>query len=470
MINKITVSENRGLYPIRSNLGTIGEKNATTLLFLLPSSLQGYNKNIVCVTAQGSFNYEVLNDTFDLPSEVLTDNTLKLQLILRDGDKVIWKSIPYTFTLNPTLDDSGENIVEKSKSEQREVDRSELGGALTELTGKDVGGEEWDALVDSVKSLSLLSDEEKAKLELQKHISFLFERSTQPPSILYGDYAIEEDDFEENPDYVGGDDLITTPYLLTPKALFSAGQTFSDKLQNIEMDVSGVNSTFNRSTKNTSSVAWFKNTNVKKMVLTGVQNIANMAFLFNGSPLVELTLLETGEKREEVTYTNGWEWTFNNCLNLSYILGTPLDMTRSNGSSGYNMFNNCTKLRYVGFKPRTISGSFSMNSCSQLTQSNMEAVIQVLNGCRDWVNAGTPSCMVTFNSSLKADFQNNKCRCSEKTGDYVSAEKYALLDEDQKADFGPEIDYINAFAKTGEITSLNKFWYRGKGVNLQWSL
>ena len=117
MINKITVSEKRGLFPEYSNLGTIGEKNATTLLFLLPSSLQGYSENIVCETAQGSFNYEISNDTFDLPSEVLTGSTMDLQLILRDGDKVIWKSIPYTFTLNPALDDSGENVFNELKKQ-----------------------------------------------------------------------------------------------------------------------------------------------------------------------------------------------------------------------------------------------------------------------------------------------------------------------------------------------------------------
>lgn len=115
MINRITVSEKRGLFPEYSSLGTIGEKNATTLLFLLPVALQGYSENIICETAQGSFNYTVSSDTFDLPSEVLTDSTLKLQLILKDGNKVIWKSIPYTFTLNPTLDDSGENVFDELK-------------------------------------------------------------------------------------------------------------------------------------------------------------------------------------------------------------------------------------------------------------------------------------------------------------------------------------------------------------------
>ena len=115
MINRVTVSERRGLFPQYSNLGTIGEQNATTLLFLLPVALQGYSEKIVCETAQGSFDYTVSNDTFDLPSEVLTDNTLTLQLVLKDGDKVIWKSVPYSFTLNPTLDDSGENAFDELK-------------------------------------------------------------------------------------------------------------------------------------------------------------------------------------------------------------------------------------------------------------------------------------------------------------------------------------------------------------------
>ncbi len=117
MINRITFSEKRGLFPEYSSLGTIGEKNATTLSFLLPTALQGYSKNIVCVTSQGSFNYVVSNNTFDLPSEVLTDNTLQMQLVLKDSDKVVWKSVPYTFTLNPTLDDSGENAIEEMKKQ-----------------------------------------------------------------------------------------------------------------------------------------------------------------------------------------------------------------------------------------------------------------------------------------------------------------------------------------------------------------
>lgn len=468
MINRITVSEKRGLFPEYSSLGTIGEKNATTLLFLLPSSLQGYDKNIVCETAQGSFDYTVSNDTFDLPSEVLTDNTLKLQLVLKDGDKVIWKSIPYTFTLNPTLDDSGENVIEKAKSEQREADRTELGKALKEATGEDYEADNWEKLIEDVGALKVLTDENKNALENNKHISFLFERSTQPPSILYGDYAVADD---EASDYIDSDGLVVTPYLDTPNALYSAGTRFSSKISNVEINVSGVdNSGFNKSSGNTSSVFWLSGTNVKKMVLMGSQNIANMAFLFSNSPVEELTLLETGEKREDITYRNGWEWTFNGCSNLKYILGTPIDITRSNGSSGFNMFAGCVNLRYVGIKPKTITGHLAMGACSNLTKSNMEAIISLLNGCRDWVNAGTASCTLTLNSACKDDLKNQKCHCNKETGEYISHNTYLQSSEEEQKNYGAEVSYIAAFTHQGTVYGgTAEVWYKGKGVTLAWS-
>lgn len=468
MINRITVSEKRGLFPEYSSLGTIGEKNATTLLFLLPSSLQGYSENIVCETAQGSFNYDVSNDTFDLPSEVLTDSTLKLQLVLKDGDKVIWKSIPYTFTLNPTLDDSGENVVEKAKSEQRETDRTELGNALREATGEDYEADNWEKLIENVGALIVLTDENKNALENNKHISFLFERSTQPPSILYGDYAVADD---EASDYIDSDGLVVTPYLDTPNALYSAGTRFSSKISNVEINVSGVdNSGFNKSSGNTSSVFWLSGTNVKKMVLMGSQNIANMAFLFSNSPVEELTLLETGEKREDITYRNGWEWTFNGCSNLKYIFGTPLDITRSGGSSGFNMFAGCVNLRYVGIKPKTITGHLAMGDCSNLTKSNMEAIISLLNGCRDWINAETASCSLTLNSACKDDLKNQKCHCNKETGEYISHNTYLQSSEEEQKNYGAEVSYIAAFTHQGPIYGgTAEVWYKGKGVTLAWS-
>ena len=376
--------------------------------------------------------------------------------------------------LNPTLDDSGDNVVEKAKSEQKEADRTELGKALKEATGEDYEADNWEKLIENVGALTVLTDENKSALENNRHISFLFERSTEPPSILYGDYKIKNTDYDDYSDYVELDDRITTPYLHTPNALYSAsGKSFSEKINNVEIDVSGINNaTFNTSTFNEKRTMWLQNTNIKKMVLVGSQNIANMAFLFCNAPLEELTFLETGEKREDITYRNGWEWTFNGCSNLKYILGTPLDITRSNGSSGFNMFAKCTNLRYVGFKPKTITGTFDMGACSQLTRSNMEAIVNLLNGCRDWVNAGTASCTLTLNSVCKDDLKNQKCHCNKETGEYISHNTYLQSSEEDQKNYGAEVDYIAAFTHQGTVcdsTTQTEVWYKGKGVTLAWS-
>ena len=193
MINKITVSERRGLFPQYSNLGTIGEKNATTLLFLLPSSLQGYDKNIVCVTSQGSFNYTVSNDTFDLPSEVLTDNTLKLQLILKDGDRVIWKSIPYTFTLFPTLDDSGNH----GDSEKDKL-RAELAQKLHDLTGKDYTDYTWDQLMAEVADISEITPEIQELIDQATNYENLLNGMITALWGFYGNYYTETEEVMAN--------------------------------------------------------------------------------------------------------------------------------------------------------------------------------------------------------------------------------------------------------------------------------
>lgn len=119
MINTIRVSEKRGLFPERLNLGTIGEQNATELVFVLPASLQGYSAELVCETSKGSFVYMIEDNRFLLPQEILTDSTLNIQLVFKDGNSVIWKSVPCTFTLNPTLDDSGDNIIDTAKAQAR---------------------------------------------------------------------------------------------------------------------------------------------------------------------------------------------------------------------------------------------------------------------------------------------------------------------------------------------------------------
>lgn len=471
MLNKITVSEKRALFPEYSSLGTIGEKNATTLLFLLPSSLQGYSENIVCETAQGSFNYTVSNDTFDLPSEVLTDNTLKLQLVLKDENKVIWKSSPYTFTLNPTLDDSGENPITRAKIEQRETDRAELSETLSDLTGQDLKETDWDELIDVANELPLKSEQDVLDLRKCKDLTYAFERATTAPSLITGAYNLEkEDDEPESPDK-----LIALPYLYTPNAVYSERTPISAAVVECGFDVSGSANTL----CHYNEVSMFNSTNApancQKLTLTGFECVPYGAAMFgNYGALKELTIIE-GENYAEAYEGGYWKEFFRNCGNLQYIEGTPLDMSR--GDSYLRTFQGCSALRYVNFKKRSISHDLSMSSCVVLTRSNMETIINLLNGFRDWENAGTNSCTLGLSSLLKDDLSDQKCHWNRETGDFISHNTFLQSSAEEQAKYGAEINYISAFTNQGPIYSIfgsngengGNVWYRGKGVTLAWS-
>lgn len=424
MINRITVSERRGLFPEYSSLGTIGEKNATTLLFLLPSSLQGYSKNIVCETAQGSFNYDVSNDTFDLPSEVLTDNTLALQLVLKDCDKVIWKSIPYTFTLNPTLDDSGENVVEKAKSEQRETDRTELGETLSDLTGQDLKEADWNELIDIANELPLKSEQDVIDLRKCSELTYAFAHATTPPSLITGGYKLdkEEPDDPDSPDV-----LIKLPFLETPNAVYTTGTRVSANVEECGFSIGEASAnTISKNEKGMFGIfAGAVPQNLRKLTLEGVERIPDTAHMFHScSSLEELYFFE-GENFAKTYVDNYYAGKFMYCSNLQSILGTPLDMSRG---KNYNVcFTGCKKLRYVRFKPLTISYDLDLSDCSGLMKGKYGAntddpgtLLSIVNGVREY-RSELGQITIKFSALVKDYLTSWRCIKDEETGLYIAS-------------------------------------------------
>ena len=421
MINRITVSEKRGLFPQYSNLGTIGEKNATTLLFLLPSSLQGYSENIVCETAQGSFNYTV-NDTFNLPSEVLTDSTLKLQLVLKDGDKVIWKSIPYTFTLNPTLDDSGENVVEKAKSEQKEADRTELGETLSDLTGQDFKGANWDELIDIANELPLKTEQNVLDLTNYSALTNAFEHATTAPSLLTGGYKLdkEEPDVPESAEV-----LIKLPYLNTRNVTNFGSQTpISNEVEECSFDISSSPNTNARY-----NFGMFQNgrANLRKLGLTGVEHINSLDNMFHDSVLEEIALyVKDGFIVPIEAYrTKFYQDVFVGCRKLKNIVGDPLDMSVT--TTYPTTFKYCQSLQYVRFKPKTINGDLDFSDCPALMKGKYEAssddpgtLISILNGVRDY-SAGMNQITIKFSIFVKDYLTSWRCVKDDETGLYIAS-------------------------------------------------
>lgn len=420
MINKITVSEKRGLFPEYSNLGTIGEKNATTLLFLLPETLQGYSENIVCETAQGSFSYDVLNDTFDLPSEVLTGSTLDLQLILRDGDKVIWKSIPYTFTLNPTLDDSGINVIDTAKAEQREIDRTELAEVVTELTGEDLSAAEWDELMDVTAELPVKTEQDVVDLTSYTGLTNAFRQSTSAPSLITGGYNLDKDESDE-------DILVKLPYLYTPNAKYHEGTLISNSIIECGFDVSASGDTLNQYNER-SMFNYLKGAqNLRKLKLTGFECVAYGQAMFCQGPqnLIELTIIEGNNYRDEYSSTY-YQTFFRGCRKLEAILGTPLDMSR--GTTYDRMFMLCESLRYVRFKPGTICHDLDLSYCTALikkyesTTDDPGTLLSIINGVRDYTGEEDPI-TIYLSTFVKSYLSSWRCTIDEQTGLYVYSDR-----------------------------------------------
>lgn len=423
MINRITVSERRGLFPEYSSLGTIGEKNATTLLFRLPVALRGYSENIVCETAQGSFNYTVSNDTFDMPSEVLTDNTLKLQLVLKDGDKVIWKSIPYTFTLNPTLDDSGENVVEKAKSEQRETDRTELGETLSDLTGQDLKKSDWDELIDIANELPLKTEQNVLDLTNYSALTYAFEHATTAPSLITGGYKLDK---EESDDPDSPDVLIKLPFLETPNAVYSKSTRVSQSVEECGFSVKGSAKTIAGNERSMfNSLGGAVAANLKKLTLADFECVVDPRGMFNDSGSIEeITLIEKENNAEE--YNAGyWYEFFRNCSNLQSILGTPLDMSR--GTAYTRTFQKCSKLKCVRFKPLTISHDLDLSDCPALMKGKYGAssddpgtILSIVNGVREY-RSELVQITIKFSALVKDYLTSWRCVKNEDTGLYVAA-------------------------------------------------
>ncbi len=423
MINRITVSEKRGLFPEYSSLGTIGEKNATTLLFLLPLSLQGYDKKIVCETAQGSFNYDVSNDTFDLPSEVLTDNTLKLQLVLKDGDKVIWKSVPYTFTLNPTLDDSGENVIEKAKSKQREADRTELGETLSDLTGQDLKESDWDELIDIANELPLKTEQNVVDLTNYTALTYAFEHATTAPSLLTGGYKLDK---EESDDPDSPDVLIKLPFLETPNAVYSKSTRVSQSVEECGFSVKGSAKTIAGNERSMfNSLGGTVAANLKKLTLADFECVVDPRGMFNNSGSIEeITLIERGNNAEEHNAGYWYEF-FRNCSNLQSILGTPLDLSRGTGYT--RTFQKCSKLRYVRFKPLSISHDLDLSDCPALMKGKYGAnsddagtLLSIVNGVREY-RSELGQITIKFSALVKDYLTSWRCELNPVTGLYVAS-------------------------------------------------
>ena len=146
-------------------LGVTGENNATILYFITPEKINGieiseFEMIAVFNGTFGNFKKEVKNNelplTFDLTQSEYVDVSVQFEM---DGE-IKWKSFDKHFYFVRGNDDSGINVIDTAKAEQRETDRSELAGVVTELTGEDYSTSDWDGLMDVAAELPIKSEQD----------------------------------------------------------------------------------------------------------------------------------------------------------------------------------------------------------------------------------------------------------------------------------------------------------------------
>ena len=420
---KITVKENRQMICSKYIIGTIGENNVTTLSFSFPEEIRDWQHYFVAEVKGESYVLPIENGTLLLPSVILTANCFKAQVLATNDNGEKWRSSPCRFMLFPRINDSGENVIEKAKLEQRETDRTELGETLSDLTGQDLKEADWDELIDIANELPLKSEQDVLDLRKCSELTYAFEHATTPPSLITGNYKLDK---EEPDDPNSPDILIKLPFLETPNAVYSKSTRVSQSVEECGFSVKGSAKTIAGNERSMfNSLGGTVAANLKKLTLADFECVVDPRGIFNDSGSIEeITLIERGNNAEEYHAAYWYEF-FRNCSNLQSILGTPLDLSRGTGYT--RTFQKCSKLRYVRFKPLTISHDLDLSDCPALMKGKYGAssddqgtLLSIVNGVREY-RSELGQITIKFSALVKDYLTSWRCELNPVTGLYVAS-------------------------------------------------
>ena len=429
MIIKVIPQYRALLFPC-TDIGTMRENKATILNFDIPADLAEYTtKNFIVSNDLGSYIFPLVENSVEIPNSATSAPNAEVQLVLNSPDGKEWSSQSYHVNFYNRIDDSGENIVDKAKSEQRESDRVELSEALTEITSEDLSGENWQGLLDKTKSLPLKTEQNVVDLTNYTALTYAFEHATTPPSLLTGEYKLdkEEPDVPESAEV-----LIKLPYLNTRNVrIFDVNTPISDSIEECSFDISSspkANERYN--------YGMFQKgrANLRKLGLTGVEHIKSLDSMFHNSPVLEeIALYVDGEfiVPEEAYRPNFYADVFVNCRRLKNIVGDPLDMSVT--TTYPSTFKFCESLQYVRFKPKTINGNLDLSDCSKLMKGKNGAntddpgtLLSIVNGVRDY-NSGMGQITIKFSTFVKNYLTSWRCELNPETGLYVASTEGVTL-------------------------------------------
>lgn len=415
-------------------LGVTGENNATILDFAVPERINDtdvseFEMVAVFSGTYGSFKKIVENNTLSLTSDLTQSKYLDVSIQFVKDDEVKWESFKKHFYFADGNDDSGVNVIDTAKAEQREADRSELAGVVTELTGNDFTAAEWDRLMGVTAELPIKSEQDIIDLRDCTDLKYAFERCTTLPSILLDTFNLETDSETAEKKY------IRLPYLNTKNMVFNI---WSPKPSAFRISKSIVECGFDVSSCKTISSTQnspFAYANyLQRTKLTGIRSLNYMRYMFyNAVGLVEIELGDSGTAPETLN-TLYWQAAFSGCRNLQAITGDPLDMSRgdyysdANNELGTQTFYNCESLRYVRFKVGTICHDLDLSYCPALikkyeaTTDDPGTLLSIINGVRDYTGAEDPI-TIKFSTFVKSYLSSWRCTIDEQTGLYVYSDR-----------------------------------------------
>lgn len=429
MIIKVIPQYRALLFPC-TDIGTMRENKATILNFDISADLAEYTtKNFIISNDLGSYIFPLVENSVEIPNSATSAPNAEVQLVLNSPDGKEWSSQSYHVNFYNRIDDSGENIVDKAKSEQRETDRVELSEALTEITSEDLSGESWQGLLDKTKSLPLKTEQNVVDLTNYTALTYAFEHATTPPSLITGNYKLDK---EEPDDLNSPDILIKLPFLETPNAAYSKSSRVSQSVEECGFSVKGAAKSIavnERSMFN--SLGGTVAANLRKLTLADSECVIDPRGMFNDcGSIEEITLIERENNAEEY-HTNYWYEFFRNCSNLQSILGTPLDMSR--GTAYTRTFQNCSKLRYIRFKPLSISHNLDLSDCPALMKGKYGAssddagtLLSIVNGVREYTS-GMNQITIKFSTFVKDYLTLWRCELNPETGLYVASTEGVTL-------------------------------------------
>ena len=290
---------------------------------------------------------------------------------------------------------------------------------MSDLTGQDFKGANWDELIDIANELPLKTEQNVVDLTNYTALT----HATTPPSLITGGYKLDKEE-PDNPD--SPDVLIKLPFLETPNAVYGKSTRVSQSVEECGFSVKGSAKTIAGNERSMfNSLGGAVAANLKKLTLADFECVVDPRGMFNDSGSIEeITLIERGNNTEEY-HTNYWYEFFRNCSNLQSILGTPLDMSRGTGYT--RTFQKCSKLKCVRFKPFTISHDLDLSDCSGLMKGKYGAntddpgtLLSIVNGVREY-NSGMGQITIKLSAFVKDYLTSWRCVKDDETGLYIAS-------------------------------------------------